>query len=327
MNKLFFGAAIREGLAEAMRKDPNVFMLGEDIGFYGGAFAITKGLMDEFGPERIKDTPLSEAALMGIVTGCALGGMRPVLEIMFSDFIFLAMDQLVNHAAKFRYVYAGQVKVPMVVRLPEGAGRGYGATHSQSPTSYLMGVPGIKIVAPATAYDAKGLLLTSIFDDNPVVYVENKLLYTAKGEVPEGDYRVPIGKGEIKLSGSDISIITYSRGVHLALEASKKLAKANISSEVIDLKSLKPLDCELILESLKKTKRGMIVEEGPVSGGIGSFIIGELHEALYDILSSPILRVGALNTPVPFSHTLESASMLQEKNITDTILRMFNKDV
>jgi pyruvate dehydrogenase E1 component beta subunit len=322
MKKIFFGAAIREGLAEAMRKDPDVFLLGEDIGLYGGAFAITKGLMDQFGPERVKDTPLSEAALMGIVTGCAMGGMRPVLELMFSDFVFLTMDQLINHAAKFRYVYAGQVKVPLVVRMPEGAGRGYGATHSQSPTSFLMGIPGIKIVAPATARDAKGLLLSSIFDDNPVIFVENKLLYTTKGEVPEEDFSVPIGKGEVKLSGSDVTIITYSRGVHLALEASKKLADSNIFPEVLDLKSLKPMDYGLILESLKKTRRGVIVEDGPVSGGIGSFIIGELHDKLHEILLSPVLRIGASDTPVPFSHTLESASMLQEEDIINPILKM-----
>ena len=287
MKDIFFSEAIREALSEEMRRDENVFLLGEDIGIYGGAFGVTKGLFEEFGSKRVRDTPMSESAITGVAAGAALGGARPVVEIMFMDFLTLALDQILNHMSKFRYMYNGQFKVPVVIRLPSGAGRGYGCTHSQTLESWLLNIPGIKIVVPSTPYDAKGLLKTAIRDDNPVVFIENKLLYGTKEKIPEEEYAIPFGKAIVRKKGTDVTIVTYSRMCILALEAANDLEKENIHAEIIDLRMLKPLDITTIVESVKKTGKVIIIEEGYKTGGVGAEITSQIITNAFDYLDAP----------------------------------------
>ena len=296
--------AIRQALWEEMDRDERVFMLGEDIGVYGGAFKITKGFLDKFGPERVIDTPLSESAIVGAAIGAALMGMRPVVEMQFADFIACAFDQIVNMAAKHHYRIGEPV--PMVIRAPYGGGIHAGPYHSQCPEAWFFHVAGLKLVAPSTPRDAKGLLKAAIRDPNPVIYFEHKYLYRhLKGEVPEGDNIVPIGKADVKLQGSTMSVIAYGAMVQQSLEAAEKLMPEGIDLEVVDLRTLQPLDMESILTSVKKTGRALVVHEAPKTGGIGGEIAARLAEEAFRFLDAPVVRVAAPHTPVPFSPVLE----------------------
>ncbi|MGB9811321.1 MULTISPECIES: alpha-ketoacid dehydrogenase subunit beta [Bacteria] len=308
--------AIKQALAEKMREDENVFLLGEDIGVYGGAFGVTMGLLDEFGPERVMDAPMSEAAFTGVGLGAALLGMKPVVEIMFADFLTFSAEEMVNQAAKIRFMTGGQFKVSLVIRAPQGSGTGAAAQHSQNVEAWFYNIPGIKIVAPSNPYDAKGLLKSAIEDDNLVLFLEHKLLYTIKGEVPEEDYRVPIGKSKVVLEGNDLTIVASSIEVQRSLEASKILIERGISPEIIDLRTLKPLDIEPIIESVKKTHRLMVVYEGPKTGGIGTEIISQVVESeAFFFLDAPIFRLGGLDTPIPYNKNLEKQVVPQVDDI------------
>ena len=320
MSEITYAQAIKDAMSEEMRRDPKVFLLGEDIGAYGGAFGVTRGMLEEFGPERIRDTPISEAAITGAAVGAAMTGMRPVMEIMFSDFMSIAMDQLVNQAAKARYQFGGQAAIPMVVRAPEGSGTGAAAQHSQSPESWILNVPGLKVVAPSTPRDAKGLLKSAIRDDNPVVFFEQKLLYRTKGEVPEGEYLVPLGKAEVRREGKHLSVITYGRMVARCLEAAAALAGEGIETEVIDLRSLKPLDTEAIIGSVRKTGRALIVHESPTFAGFGGEIAATIcdSEAFFH-LDAPVRRLGARDVPIPYNKNLEAAAVPTLEGILSTI--------
>lgn len=314
-----FSQAIKEALQEEMRKDKNVFLMGEDIGIYGGAFGVTQGLIDEFGPERVRDVPISESAIVGTAVGAGISGMKPVIEIMFMDFITLAMDQIVNQAAKLSYIYAGQVKVPLVIRTPAGAKGGYGASHSQSLEAWFLHVPGLKVVAPSTPYDAKGLLKSAIDDNNPVLFLENKVLYSQKGQVPEKDFRIPLGKADLKKQGKDLTIISYSRMVGLSLEIAQELESQGKSIEVLDLRTLAPLDIKTIGESVKKTGKVIIVEEGCKTAGVGAEVTAQIIENYFDYLDAPIQRIAAVDVPIPYTPVLEKAVIPDKNKILESI--------
>lgn len=299
--------AINEALRQEMEKDPTVFLLGEDVGQFGGCFGVTQGLFDRFGEDRVKDTPITESAIVGAATGAAAAGLRPVCELMFVDFIGVAMDQLFNQAAKMRFMFGGKAKIPMVLRAPQGAGLGAAAQHSQSLEAWFMHVPGLKVAMPATPYDAKGLLISAIRDDNPVIFLEHKLLYGMEGEVPDESYTIDFGKANIVREGTDLTIVATSRMVHTALEAAEKLAGNGISAEVIDPRTVLPLDTGTIVASVKKTHRLIIVHEAVKFAGAGAEIAAQVAELAFDYLDSPILRVAAPFTPVPFSPPLEQA--------------------
>lgn len=318
MKEITYREALREAMAEEMRRDENVFLLGEDIGYFGGAFKVTDGLIAEFGEERVRDTPLAESAISGSAVGAAMVGLRPVAEIMFADFIVLCMDHLVNEASKMRYLYAGDQSVPMVLRAPQGS-TGAGAHHSQCIEAWLLNIPGLKIVVPSTPADAKGLLKASIRDNDPVVFIEHRKLYPTIGLVPDGDYVVPIGKADIKREGTNITIIAISSMVPKALIAAEELAKEGISAEVLDPRTLNPLDMETILNSVKKTKNVLTVSEACLTGGPGSEIAARIISEAFDYLDSPIKRIGALDTPVPFSPTMEKFYVPNEKKIIDGV--------
>jgi pyruvate/2-oxoglutarate/acetoin dehydrogenase E1 component len=320
MREIMYRDAIREALAEEMRRDPTVFLMGEDVAVHGGNFLVTTGLYEEFGEDRVFDTPLSESAIVGAGVGAAMMGMRPVVEIMFADFVTIAMDAIVNHAAKVNYMSGGDVTAPMVIRLAAyGAGRRSGAHHSQSIESYLTNVPGLTIVAPSTAYDAKGLLKTSIRTSNPVLFLEHKMLYAKKGEVPEGEYLLPLGVADVKRQGTSLTLVSYGRMVDVSLAAARTLEKEGISVEVIDLRSLQPLDEETILASVRKTGHLVIVHEAPVRGGFGGEVAAVVAEKALGYLDAPILRVGAPWVPVPFSPTLEDAYVPQEADVVKAV--------
>jgi pyruvate/2-oxoglutarate/acetoin dehydrogenase E1 component len=309
MREITYRDALREALFEEMRKDPRVFLIGEDIGVYGGAFAVTKGLLAEFGDDRVIDTPISEAAIVGTATGAAACGTRPVAEIMYVDFLGFAMDQIVNQAAKMRYMFGGKASVPMVIRTQGGAGKQSAAQHSQSLERWFIGIPGLKVVMPGTPHDAKGLLKSAIHDDNPVLFIEHKLLYNTKGSVPEGEYTVPIGKADVKREGKDVTIITYSRMLSLSLQAADKLAARGIDVEIIDLRTLAPLDMRTVLDSVKKTGRVVIVEEGHKTGGVAGELWAQITENAFDYLDAPLVRVTSEDVPMPCSPILESAAL------------------
>jgi pyruvate/2-oxoglutarate/acetoin dehydrogenase E1 component len=306
-----------EAIDEEMARDERVFYLGEDVGLFGGAFAATKGLLDKYGPRRIIDTPISESVIIGCVLGCALTGLRPIADIMFIDFVGVCMDQIVNQVAKVRYMLGGQVKVPVVIRTQGGAGRGFGAQHSQSLEAWFMHVPGLKVVMPSTPADVKGLLKSAIRDDNPVMFIEHKVLFTDKGEVPEGEYLIPIGKAQVKREGSDVTLISYSRMVLRCLEAAEVLARDGISAEVVDLRSLTPLDMETVLASVAKTFRAVVVYEGYRNAGAGAELAARLADEGFDYLDAPVVRVASLDCPIPFSRPLEMAVVPE----TATIVR------
>lgn len=310
--------AISEGLREEMKRDKSVFLLGEDIGTYGGAFKVTKGFIEEFGEERVIDSVLGEAAIIGAASGAALAGMRPVAEMQFADFVTNGFNQIVNVSAKWHY--RNFVPVPLVIRLPSGGGIHGGPFHSTNPEAWFFHVPGLKLVAPSTPYDAKGLIKAAIRDQNPVLYFEHKFLYRhIKGEIPDDDYIVPIGKADVKREGNDISVITYSSGVHWSLEAAAELSKEGIEVEIVDLRTLLPLDKETILNSVKKTGKVLIVHEDTLTGGIGAEISALISEYAFHYLDAPIKRVASLDTPVPYAPTLEEYFLPNAKKVLDAL--------
>ncbi len=307
MSEITYAQAINDAISEEMRKDDTVFMMGEDIGLYCGAFGVSRGMVQEFGEERIIDTPIAEQAYVGAAVGAAMTGLRPIVELMFSDFMCVCFDELVNEAAKLRFMFGGKVKVPLVMRAAAGAGTGAAAQHSQSLEACLAHFPGLKVVIPSTPYDAKGLLKSAIHDDNPVMFLEQKKLYRTKGEVPEEDYSIPLGVADIKREGRDCTIVTYGRMVQVCLEAAEALEKEGIQVEIVDIRSLLPLDTDTIIESVKKTKHVLIVHEAVQFGGFGGEICGQIadSEAFY-YLDAPIKRLGGKSTPIPFNPTLEA---------------------
>ena len=307
MRTITYKDAVREAMCEEMRRDNTVFLMGEDIGKYCGAFGVSKGMLDEFGPERIIETPISETAFMGAGVGAAITGMRPIVELMFSDFMAVCYDQIINQAAKMHFMFAGKVNVPMVIRTPSGGGTGAAAQHSQSLEQMYLHVPGLKVVVPSTPYDAKGLLKTAIRDNNPVVFLEQKRLYNTKGQVPAEDYTIPFGVADTKKEGKDVSIITYGRMVQMSLQVAEKLEKEGISVEVVDLRTLVPLDWEAIIATAKKTRRVVVVHEAVQFGGFGGEVVSTIVDSdAFFYLDAPVKRVGGLYCPVPFNPILEA---------------------
>ncbi len=323
MPTLTYAQALNDALREEMRADPRVFLMGEDIGHHGGIFRVTKDLLDEFGPERVRDTPISESGFVGLGIGAAMAGMRPVVELLFMDFALVAADQIVNQAAKLRYMSGGRVAVPIVIRAQQGGGRGNGAQHSQSFESWFAQVPGLIVVAPATPRDAKGLLKSAIRAGNPVIFIEHKLLYNTKGEVPEGEYTLPIGGAEVKRDGRDITIVSYSRTLLFALEAAETLAQRGIQAEVIDLRTIEPLDMEAIVQSVRGTARLLVVHESHSNCGLGAEIVARVYEQAPDALVTPARRLGAKCVPIPVAEPLENAVLPQPSDIVKAVEAMF----
>ncbi len=318
--EITYAEAIREALRQEMRRDERVFLIGEDIGIYGGAFGVTYGLLEEFGEERVRDTPISEQTIAGAAIGAALIGMRPVAEIMFMDFVTLAMEQMVNQAAKLRFMFGGKAKVPMVLRTPAGSGTGAAAQHSQSLEAWFVHVPGLKVVMPSTPYDAKGLLISAIRDDNPVIFVEHKLLYKTKGPVPEEEYTIPLGVADVKREGSDVTIVATSIMVRRALAAAEKLAQEGIEAEVIDPRTLKPLDTETIISSVMKTGRALIVHEAPKTCGFGAEVSARITEGeAFFYLDAPVRRLAGMDVPIPYNPKLERGVVPQEEDIIKAV--------
>lgn len=324
MPQLSYLEAIRSGLQEEMARDDSVYVLGEDVTM-GGPFGATKGLTDAFGESRILNTPISESTVMGMATGAAALGMRPVVEVMFIDFITLAMDQLVNHAAKLHYMSGGQLRVPLTVRAQGGIAGASGAHHSQSLESWFMHVPGLKVVIPSNPADAKGLLKAAVRDDGPVLFIEHRALYWSKGEVPDGEHVVPLGLADVKRSGKDVTVLALSRMVGASLEAAEQLAAQGISVEVVDPRSLCPLDLDTIAASVRKTGRLVIAHEAVQTGGVGGEIAAQVQEAAFDYLDSPILRVGAPFAPVPAGSSLEKAFAPGKDDVIDAVLRAMGR--
>ncbi|HUK50938.1 MAG TPA: alpha-ketoacid dehydrogenase subunit beta [Terriglobales bacterium] len=325
MRELTYADALREALREEMLHDPTVILLGEEIGVFNGVYKVTRGLLDEFGPERVRDTPISEAAIAGAAVGLALGGMKPVAEIMYMDFLPICMDQLSTQAAKMRFMSGGQLKVPMVLRTQYSLGRQHGSQHSQFTPAWFLQVPGIKIVLPSNPHDAKGLLKSSIRDPNPVLFVESGLLYRTKGPVPEEEYLVPLGEAEVKRKGDDVTIVGVSRQVGEALTAAGTLEQAGISVEVIDVRTLQPLDLTTIVESVKRTSRLVIASDDVKTGGVGAEISASVNEKAFDYLDAPIARVACADTPIPFSPPLEREYMPSAASIVKTVTAMMGK--
>lgn len=315
VRQLTLGDAVREALAEELRRDPTVLILGEDVAEAGHVFKVLTGLVEEFGPERVLDTPISEPGFTGIAVGAAMTGLHPVVDIMFGDFIGLVMDQMVNQAAKIHYMSGGKWKVPMVMRTTLGATRRSGAQHSQSLHAWFCHIPGLKVVMPSTPYDAKGLLKTAIRDDNPVVFFEDKMMYQLQGPVPEEEYTIPLGVADIKREGNDVTIVATSSMVQVALGAAKMLEEYDISAEVVDPRTLWPLDEQTILDSVKKTSRGIIMDEGYGRYGVMAEIAAVIAEGAFFDLEAPIKRIGAMHVPVPFSPPLEDATLPTEEMV------------
>jgi pyruvate dehydrogenase E1 component beta subunit len=308
--ELTFGDAIREALAEELRRDPRVFMIGEDIAEAGTTFKVLTGLVEEFGPARIIDSPISEPGFTGLGVGAAMTGMRPIVDIMFGDFSGLIMDQIMNQAAKIHYMSGGKLKVPMVLRTTMGAGRRSAAQHSQSLQALFSHIPGLKVVVPSTPYDAKGLLKTAIRDDNPVVFLEDKMMYrTVKGPVPEAEYTLPLGVADVKRAGTDITLAATSSMVHVALEAADRLAGIGVSAEVIDPRTLVPLDQAALVESARKTGRAIVVDEGYEQYGVTAELASVIADGAFYYLDAPVKRLGAMNVPIPFSPPLEDLTI------------------
>lgn len=307
--------AITDALREELIRDERVFIMGQEVGVWGGTYAVTRGFFDEFGPKRIKDTPISEMAIGGVAAGAAMNGLRPVAEFMTINFAFLALDAMVNHAAKLHYMFGGQMKAPVVYRAPGGGGRQLGATHSHTPDVIFAHFPGLKVVSPSTPYDAKGLLKSAIRTDDPVLFIEHHTLYQVRGEVPDSDFTVPIGVSDIKRSGTDVTIIAYAQGMLVALEAATALAKEGIEAEVVDLRSLRPLDMGPVVESFKKTFKAVIVEEGYGTYGISSEIAARLQEEAFEYMDAPVKRVTQLEVPLPYSRELEQSALINKDRV------------
>ncbi len=325
MRSLSFLEAINEALHQEMARDPRVFVLGEDVGKRGGDFGATQGLYERFGPERALDTPLSEAAIAGVANGAAMAGLRPVAEIMFSDFATECYDQIVNQSAKVRYMYGGQLSAPLVFRMPCGAGLRAGPHHSQSPEAWFANVPGLKIVAPSTPAEAKGLLISSIRDDDPVLFLECKTLYSLSGDVPEDPNPVPVGRADIKRAGGAATVVAYMTTVHQALEAAETLAKEGLEIEVLDLRTLAPYDKEALLASARRTGRVVVAHQAPLTGGLGAEIAAFIQEQAFDSLKAPVIRVAGADVPVPFSPGLEDLVLPSAEVIKQAVLKTLGK--
>ncbi|MDR2700936.1 MAG: alpha-ketoacid dehydrogenase subunit beta [Spirochaetaceae bacterium] len=316
VRELSYADSIREAMCEEMRKDGRIILLGEDVGIYGGAFGVSQGMIEEFGPERIRDTPISELTITGCAVGAAMAGLLPIVEIMFSDFLTLAMEQLVNQSAKNYFQFGGQCSVPLVLRTPAGSGTGAASQHSQSPEAWIGNVPGLKVVFPSTPSDAKGLLKAAIYDPNPVVFLEHKLLYKTAGPVPENSGEIPLGKADVKRPGKDLTIISYGSMIPRCLEAAKTLEKAGIDAELVDVRTLVPLDRVTLIASVKKTCRCLVVHEAPLTGGFGGELAAVIAESdAFFSLKAPVRRLGGLDTPIPFNSRLEAAVIPTEESI------------
>ncbi|MBT0663875.1 alpha-ketoacid dehydrogenase subunit beta [Geobacter pelophilus] len=316
MPEMTYRDALNLALKEELRHDPSVVVWGEDVALYEGSFKVTRGLLAEFGEERVKDTPISENTIVGVAVGAAMGGLRPVAELMTVNFALLAMDQIINHMAKISFMFGGQTFLPMVVRMPGGGGSQLAAQHSQSLESYFMHCPGLKVAYPAFPADAKGLLKTAIRDNNPVIFLEHELLYNSKGEVPaDPEFLVPFGQANIVREGSDVTIVAYARMTILALQAADELAKEGVSCEVIDLRTLSPLDTTTLIASAQKTGRAVVVEECWRTAGLGGDIAHRIHEACFDTLLAPVKRVAGLDVPMPYSREIEKICIPQAANI------------
>jgi len=322
VRELSYSEALNEALREEMRRDDRVIVFGEDVGVFGGVYKVTKGLLEEFGPERVRDTPISEAAIVGAAIGAALMGLRPVAEIMYMDFLTITTDQLVTHAAKMRFMSGGQVKLPLVVRTQYSLGRVHGCQHSQFLAPWFLNVPGLKVVLPGTPRDAKGLLKSAIRDDDPVLFVESGVLYRWRGPVPEEEYLIPIGKAEVKKEGDDLTIVAVARTVRDSLEAADKLAEEGISVEVIDLMTMHPMDWKTIVRSVQKTNRLVIADDSVKTGGISAEIAAKVMEEAFDYLDAPIVRVNSPDLPIPFSPPLERQYMVDPDKIVKAVKRL-----
>ena len=319
MRTITYRDALREAIREEMLRDERVFIMGEDIAGYGGTYAVTRGLYEEFGEKRVRDTPLAEEVITGVAIGAALGGLRPIMELMTINFSLLASDLLVNSAAKMRYMFGGQPAVPFVVRMPSGGGAQRAAQHSQLFETWFAHVPGLKVVMPATPYDVKGMLKSAVRDPDPVLFIEHELLYNVKGEMPdeEDNYTVPLDRGEVKRPGRDITIITFSRMLHLSLQAAEDLAKEGIEAEVIDLRSIRPIDIDLLVDSVKKTNRVVIAEEGWKYYGTGQGLAALIYENAFDYMDAPIQHVTGADVPMPYSKVLERAALPKKSDIVN----------
>jgi len=323
--EMSYAEALRDAFGELLANDERVFLVGEDIGRSGGVFNLFTGLQDEFGPDRVMDSPISEAGIAGLGVGAAMAGMRPIVDIMFGDFMTLAMDQLVNQAAKMYYMTGGQVSVPLVLHTTLGAGRSSAAQHSQSLHAWLCHIPGLKVVLPSTPADAKGLMKTAVNDPNPVIFFDDKLMYQMKGEVPIGDYSIPFGVADIKRVGEDVTIVATSSMVQVALKAAEALAQENISVEVVDPRTLKPLDTKTIVESVKKTSRAVVIDEGYRSYGITGEIASLIADEAFDYLDAPVKRIGGEDVPIPLTPALEFNTIPDEKRLIEAVKSLFGR--
>ncbi len=316
--------AISQALWEEMERDDRVFIMGEEVGVWGGTYAVTRGFYDHFGADRVRDTPIAEGVIVGAANGAAMAGLRPIAEMMTINFAFLAMDQIVNQAAKMHSMFGGQMTVPVVIRAVGGGGRQLGATHSHTPDVVFAHFPGLKVVSPGTPYDAKGLLKEAIRSDDPVMFIENATLYQARGEVPAEDYTVPIGVSKVQRQGRDVTIVTYSKMLQLSLKAADQLAAEGVEAEIVDLRSLRPLDMEPVIQSFKKTNRAVIAEEGWMSYGIGAEVAARIYEAALDYVDAPIRRVAQKEVPLPYNRDLEQLALPQVQDIVDAAKGVLN---
>ena len=319
MPEITMREAISQALWEEMERDDRVFIMGEEVGLWGGTYAVTRGFYDHFGGERVRDTPIAEGVIVGAANGAAMAGLRPVAELMTINFAFLAMDQIVNGSAKLRAMFGGQFAVPIVIRAVGGGGRQLGATHSQTPDAVFAHFPGLKVIAPATPYDAKGLLKAAIRTEDPVMFIEHATMYQTKGEVPEGDYVEPIGVSKVQREGTDVTIVTYSKGLQLSLQAADQLADEGIEAQIVDLRSLRPLDMGPAIESLKRTNRAVIVEEGWRSYGVGAEVASRLYEQAFDYFDAPAKRVAQVEVPLPYNRELEQMALPQVADIVKAV--------
>jgi len=320
MARITMRQAITDALREEMQRDETVFIMGEEVGIWGGTYAVTRGFHDEFGGKRVRDTPISEMAIGGAAAGAAMNGLRPVAEFMTINFAMLALDAIVNHAAKLHYMFGAQMKVPVVYRAPGGGGRQLGATHSHTPDVIFAHFPSLKVVSPSTPYDAKGLLKSAIRSDDPILFIEHATLYQVRDEVPEDeDYTVPIGVADVKREGSDVTIVAYAQGLQVSLAAAEQLSKEGIEAEVIDLRTLRPLDMGPAIESFKKTFKAVVVEEGHRSYGVGAEVVARLQEEAFDYIDAPIKRVAQLEVPLPYSRELEQMALINPDRVIEAV--------
>jgi pyruvate dehydrogenase E1 component beta subunit len=319
MARITMREAISQALWEEMERDPSVFILGEEVGVWGGTYAVTKGFYDHFGGERVRDTPIAEAAIIGAAIGAAMTGLRPVAELMTINFAFSSFDHIVNEAAKLHYMFGGQFVLPLVIRTVGGGGRQLAATHSQTPDAIFAHFPGLTVVSPGTPADAKGLLKSAIRSNNPILFIEHATMYQVRGEVPDGEYLVPIGKSMVQRPGKDVTIVTYSKGLEISLKAAEDLSKEGIEAEIVDLRTLRPLDMDPVIESFKKTNRAVIVEEGWKSYGVGAEISSRLYEQAFDYADAPIKRVAQKEVPLPYNRTLEQSALPQPADVVAAV--------